>query len=822
MTLATERIRAGRAPCQIVEIDCDHCTFHHPAVAGTGDHSDTIAGYNLNRTLYSEDRSWWLAADGTIAAGTETPPDGVTDVTLATVGLFGLTVYANLAALTDNLQYAVSCYIKGGTSTAFSLILKDITTGFNRLQIDYTRAGAVWSWSADTVGTGGITSVGDGWYRCYGVVPINTIIGGNNNDVGFGLTGAGTTVTVSGLQVQLGTSVTEYQFENGRDGTSTNITLTTGGLASHNLYVSSPAIVNATTPYPVTKSGLGYVRVTGDASGEGTGTAIRLGTLICDADPTDEPCYNTRVTCQDEATYTVGTKTYRFCEPNIEPRLQVAIDALPYLRDVSYSPTSITPGAGLGPRASLTCAFIDAPHHDRGVDPYVDERTYDPMTQGTFWGKWRARNPYYQNRELRWLTGYATDPMDLTNNFAIRTFVMDKFTGPSSDARASVTAKDILKLADDKRAQCPTPNTGVLLADITAVAAALTLSPTGIGNSEYAASGTLRIGTECMTFTRVADAVTIVARGQNGTTAAAHSLGDAVQQCKVYSASTLDDVIYELLVTYAGIDSSYITTADWEQEVEDWLSGHEITTILTEPTGVKTLLGELCTQYMADIWWDDVDEKIRLRVLQPRFTTPDVLTDASSFLQSRIEVEDDPNLRVSSVYVRYQQIDPTKTLDDKANYRAGAGYADTDASSAPEYGEHRVKVVNSRWFSTLADAQRLCTRTVLNNRDNRRMISFSLDAGHDYEIGDVIQVSSTAAQDWDGSVDVIDCFITGVAPEMHGHDIRVEAVEEKWAGRYARITPSGMGNYSAATAEQKAKYGWILATTHADGPYLII
>ena len=64
--------------------------------------------------------------------------------------------------------------------------------------------------------------------------------------------------------------------------------------------------------------------------------------------------------------------------------------------------------------------------------------------------------------------------------------------------------------------------------------------------------------------------LTLTARGSDGTTAAAHTADDSVQECLRYNETTVSAIVNDLLVDYANVDPSYITIADW-QEQEDTL-----------------------------------------------------------------------------------------------------------------------------------------------------------------------------------------------------------------------------------------------------------
>jgi hypothetical protein len=126
-------------------------------------------------------------------------------------------------------------------------------------------------------------------------------------------------------------------------------------------------------------------------------------------------CLNSFVTCQDTDNFTPADFFFRFCEPvaDMPRKFTFADDGLasflPLLRSVSHAPGMPDPGETMGLRARLTVTLDDAPHHDRGVDKYVDERTFNPLDYGTFWRKMKARWPHYIGRTLRWYQGYLVD-----------------------------------------------------------------------------------------------------------------------------------------------------------------------------------------------------------------------------------------------------------------------------------------------------------------------------------------------------------------------------------------------------------------------------
>ena len=296
-----------------------------------------------------------------------------------------------------------------------------------------------------------------------------------------------------------------------------------------------------------------------------------FGTSPCAATGSgDAKCFNTFATCKDTANFNRATRTYRFCSTS-GGKVPVGLDAIPCLVGINITPAVIDAGKGLGLRASCEITLRDFPHSDIRIDPYVDGRTYIPINQGSFFGKFKARNPYYNGRVMRVYSGYLEDDGSFNiANFEKRTYFLDGFDGIDANGIVKITAKDILKLAGDDRSVCPKPSVGKINADITNSATTATLTPTGVGALDYPSSGYIRIGSEVCSFTRSGDVLTLV-RGLKGTSAVEHKLGDTVQLCKNIAGQKVQDIVYDLLVNFCGISASYIDMINWNAEQTAYL-----------------------------------------------------------------------------------------------------------------------------------------------------------------------------------------------------------------------------------------------------------
>jgi hypothetical protein len=521
----------AREPISIVQIDQDLCEHSF----GAGACGAGTANALRNSSDITDASSWTLT--GWSGANGDSDPDGGTGAWLLT-RTSG--VAPNIAHAVDVLAFSPSVetwhsgYVKtNGTPDKFFLIVS-IPSSLARIDIDLTDG----SHAPSNIQNVSVTDEGAGWYKFeFSVSAENAITGAYyfGFDVGGGTPATGQTVSVYGLQVS-------------------------------------------------TRQGQSYLATAGAPIINQSGS----------------PCFNTRQTCQAPSTYSLGDPLELKFVSDRSPQMRDDY-YLPSLQSVRIGAAKLNPGGGsasmspFGTRATLSATFRDHPHTDQLVDPYAADRDYDPMTRGSFWSKWRARNPYYMHRPITFTSGYYVN--GALTDAVTRQFVITDFSGPDSDGRVTISGKDILTLAEGGKAQAPAQSTGELSAAIDSDDLAATLAPAGIGDIEYPASGFIRIGKEVIPFTRSGDALTFSARGTNGTTADDHDEGANVQLCLQYTSQSPHDILEDLLLNYANIPAGYLDTAQWEQEaITDGFLPYLYSALITEPESVSKLIGELCEQ----------------------------------------------------------------------------------------------------------------------------------------------------------------------------------------------------------------------------------
>lgn len=768
-------------PTTVFEMDLDYCT----RTFGQGFCGASLEPLQArtNLALWSEgfDNATWVKALGAVTANTSLSPRGdmTADKFTPTAGAGFHSLTQDLASMNLATVRRFSVFLKADGITSFRVRLQN-----NAVSI---AIGALFDLSAVTATNesfGGplstltptIEDAGGGWYRC----SVGGAISATTETLKLGINGFYTADGTSSLLVW------GAQLEDATD-------------------VSAYLMTEATTATAY------------------WGGAVRK-------------CYNTWNTCKSKATYDKGTKTYKFVTP--QSGFPVGQNYIPALKSASgRSGTVNIAGAddrlsALGERATVQAKFVDFADSDTLTDKYqaeritgdaqTDEAGYNPKDRLSFWAKLKARNPNYAGRPGRIIQG--TLGGGVFTPVTTRNFILTEIDGPNGGGDVTVEAMDILALADNRKAVAPKAGRGYLSAAITAdEGQTITLLPATIG-TEYAASGTAVIGSEIVTFTRSGDVLTLTGRGLRGTVAAAHSVNDTVQPTFSPRLQRIDSVISELLIDYAGVDAAFIPTAEWDAECERWAPNLVLTADICKPEGVAALIGEMAILGVS-IWWDDVNQKINLKINRP----PDVDTVADISDRNNIvtiKQEDRDEDRLTRVSFWSVQIDPTKGLG-KDNFLRQRLLIDVDAESAMNYNGSRVKEIYCRWLNQGADSMVRILSKRLINRFNRQPVLYEivLDAKDDIELASIMRLDSRVAADEAGKPAMSLMQVIRRDDVRNGHTLKVKAQKYQFDQRYGYVTEDTRPVYSASSAAQQARGAYFvddltLVFGDGSGPYV--
>ena len=155
---------------------------------------------------------------------------------------------------------------------------------------------------------------------------------------------------------------------------------------------------------------------------------------------------------------------------------------------------------------------------------------------------------------------------------------------------------------------------------------------------------------------------------------------------------------------------------------------------------------------------------------------------------------------------------------------------DSDAESAEEYGDQRVKIIFGEFIPTISDA--ITTGGRLLNRfvDAPNSITLSLDAkDSSFRTGDLIKVDSRRVQNADGSNKTLTMQVMSVKENtrgLSGTTFDYNLLQLGFGGRYANIGPISLNDYDVESDANLLAYAFIGPDTGGfdDGEpvYLII
>lgn len=407
---------------------------------------------------------------------------------------------------------------------------------------------------------------------------------------------------------------------------------------------------------------------------------------------------------------------------------------------------------------------------------------------------------------------YLTPASKNIVNSETRAYLIDAIDGPDSRGRVTIRAVDPLRILDDKTSQAPILSRGELAAAIDNTQTTLLVA--GATLSDYPASGTLRIGSELMTYTARATSGTNIeftglTRATDGTVAAAHEIESRVQTCIRYSDVNAWQVARSIIETYAPAAYPYVDLTQWTAEANQWLDGFIVSAVISEPTGLNQLLAELCRDAQFFIWWDERQQKILLKAVRPPTEVPQAWNEDANILAGSQTLVQRADERISQIWYYYQPRDLSKRVDDEANYRKVRIRVDGDAESVREYNEVAVTKIFSRWVRTDAIVTAITARLLTRYRDTPYYLTISVDAkDRGLWTADVVDVTTRLLTNEDGLPLSTRYQIISAQETSPGSVVKYVLQNYNFAARYGFWMADNAPIYDDATEQERLTGGW--------------
>ncbi len=517
---------------------------------------------------------------------------------------------------------------------------------------------------------------------------------------------------------------------------------------------------------------------------------------------TGSPCYNTYPTCKYKSAYLKQSKDYKFT--SADAPLPFRTNERPYLKAVRYLPCEIKDNLTINAR--VTIEFYDEPDTDVGIDPYVSQRS---SIQGTFWKKLLIRNPNYKGRQVRIYEGFhGLSEAAFQQKWAgvIENITLEKGT-------VKIEVVDLLKSLAN--IEVPPKLDIKNLNNIDATTTTITFTTLAGLDSP---SGYVRIGDEIIYYTGVntnTNQITGCTRGYFSTVAAAHRANSKVQKVRYYPPANGFNILKEMLLTDAGIASSYVDTATFDYW-RDWPGGEvNFTAIISEPTKLDKLYFEIvdlldCKSWIAEDLKITIRRNIPNEPERPYFS----LSDEANIIHNSTSVDLNEKSRLTRILLYWDKTTLGK-IDEIKEYNRLDIAVDADAESANEYGKTIEKKIFCRWLrsgymqeETLQQfIKNTLTRQLFRQRNAQPIIALDVELkDSDIKTGSYCRVSTDEVLNIDGTPLTNEIFQV-VKRDFKGSKISLKILKLP-SERFCFISPNNVPDYDNASDAQR-EYGYI-------------
>ena len=537
----------------------------------------------------------------------------------------------------------------------------------------------------------------------------------------------------------------------------------------------------------------------------------------------NKKCFNTYATCQDRPNYSATTKTLTFTKQNsaLPKQAGSTVGFFPSITNSSTQSAELNVGARrfdlntLGKSSSASITMTDAPYSDNLTDPYVLERTYNPLERGTFWGKFLAQNPYYSGDEYRIYTGEAGQNI---SDMDYKRYLVDKITLPNSAGTVSISCVDQLRTLDFDKAIFLDAGTFTIQGSISqSDVDILTNYPVGTtADLPDTLQPYFKLDDEVIKFGNLGQQngyykFESCIRGQFGTTAESHE-NSTIQLCHYFQKSNVlptaqAGLYYHLKTLYndAGWSDSLLDLTGWETEISTRLSLYDdVARLVHEPTPTADLIGELQRDCGFFSWFDEYDKKLKIKAVRPEIESYSI-DEYNHILAGTAQFNVESQDRITQLVFSYDMPNKVLSVDNRGSY-SQTHITLTDKANPNQYGQSITHVIKSPWLQSLAQVKRTSNRIIQRYDDSTTFCNFMLDRSFSVRMGQVFKMAHSGTQNADGSPRSILWQVIGI--DRVQDKIKVKAQQFYLDAGYGVWGDNTIPNYSNSTDEQKEKYAY--------------
>lgn len=496
--------------------------------------------------------------------------------------------------------------------------------------------------------------------------------------------------------------------------------------------------------------------------------------------------------------------------------------SLPILQSVQTEESRINLGAiregekPFGKRGTIQISLADFEFRNQFGDFYADEREIKGSI-GALLLAWLGDSA--PQMELYWYRGVKGQTLAEMDQRRFDLINID----PPSGGRWTIEGMDPLHRALRGKAQFPRATDVRLIGDIDATATDLTVFGAEVDLSDSfgnTVESYARIGSEIISYTGYSGAdgewtLEGVTRGALATVAAQHKHNAGVQRVGHYQDLQYYAIVYDILSNHTTIPDALIPyTAQWEPEGRTYLGTLRGTGTFIEPRDVDQVCGLAMRDGLFSLWWDALDQEIKIKALRQPREAPRLLNEANHLVA--VQIVRRPEDRITRVVSYYGRGNPTIGLDEATNYGTVRVRIDAEAEGA-EFADGTVRARTTYSALLRSDANAVLAQALQLQRykETPQYISFRVHRkDSDLAIGDVVQIESAKYIDRLGNPEVTTWeIIQGPKEIERGAVYEYMAQSFVLFDRPAFIMANNAPSFADATDAQKVNACYIAENT---------
>lgn len=497
---------------------------------------------------------------------------------------------------------------------------------------------------------------------------------------------------------------------------------------------------------------------------------LRYGVGDCEASGAVK-CLQTFPTCDFKAAYNLDGELRWFFHRAGDPAPYTADlpsanewhgPSIPILQSVQTEESRINLGAiregekAFGLRGTIKVSLADFEFRNQFGDFYADEREIKGSI-GALLLAWLGDSA--PQMELYWYRGVKGQTLAEMDQRRFDLINID----PPANGRWTIEGMDPLHRALRGKAQFPRATDVRLVGDIDASTTDITVFGAEVDISDsfgntatsYARLGSEIIGYSGYTGSEGEWTLTGVTRGALNTVASDHSHNAGVQRVGHYHNLQYYAIVYDILSNHTTIPDALIPyTAQWLPEGRTYLGTLLGTGTFIEPRDVDQVCGFAMRDGLFSLWWDALDQDIKIKALRQPREVPRLLNEAQHLVG--VQIVRRPQDRITRVVTYYGRGDPTIGLNEATNYEAILISPDAEAEG-PFFADGTVRARTTYSALLRSDANAVLAQALQLQRykETPEYISFRVHRkDSDIAIGDVVQIESAKYIDRLGNPEV--------------------------------------------------------------------